>query len=183
LTFCQNCGTQLTLGTENFCPKCGAPLQGNRDGGGIRIGDVSGSVAGVGVSGVGHTISGGNVVISGTVSISNQQLQNLSNEYANNLRSFVESINQQFKANNVPPEKVKPIQESMNEFVKESEGIEPDQQISEERKSGLKSKFIKLARNVLKVLPKTAETIAAFTPLAPFSKSIGEATQHLVDAI
>jgi len=35
----------------------------------------------------------------------------------------------------------------------------------------------------LKVLPKTAETVAAFTPLAPFSRLIREATQSVIEAI
>jgi hypothetical protein len=97
--------------------------------------------------------------------------------------AFSESISQQLKANNVPPEKVKPIQESINELVKESEGIKPEQQIGVIKQSDLKSKFINVAKHVLKVLPKTAETVAAFTPLAPFSKLIGEATQHLVEGV
>lgn len=148
----------------------------------IHIGNVGGDVVGVGVSGSGNII-GKNVNISGTVSISNQQLQNMPSEYANSLKAFSESINQQLKANNVPSEKVKPIQESINELVKESEGIKPDQQIGVMNQSDLKSKFINVAKHVLKVLPKTTETVAAFTPLAPFSKLIGEATQHLVEAI
>ena len=148
----------------------------------IHIGNVGGDVVGVGVSGSGSII-GKSIDISGTVSISNQQLQNMSNEYANSLKSFSESINQQLKANNVPPEKVKPIQDSINELVKEVEGVKPDQQVGVIKQSDLKSKLINVAKHVMTVLPKTAETVAAFTPLAPFSKLIGEATQHLVEAI
>jgi preprotein translocase subunit SecD len=148
----------------------------------IHIGNVGGDVVGVGVSGSGNIIGKG-IDISGTVSISNQQLQNVPSEYANSLKSFTESINQQLKANNVPPEKVKPIQESINELVKESEGIESSQQVGIIKQSDLKSKFINVAKHVLKVLPKTAETVTTFTPLAPFSKLIGEATQHLVEGV
>jgi hypothetical protein len=36
---------------------------------------------------------------------------------------------------------------------------------------------------VVKVLPKTVETVSALTPLAPFSKLIGEGVQQLVEAI
>jgi hypothetical protein len=88
----------------------------------IHIGNVGGDVVGVGVSGSGNIIGKG-IDISGTVNISNQQLQNVPSEYANSFKSFSESINQQLKANNIPPEKVKPIQESINEFVKESQDI------------------------------------------------------------
>ena len=148
----------------------------------VHIGNVGGDVVGVGVSGSGNIIGKG-IDISGTVSINNQQLQSVPSEYANSLKSFSESVNQQIKANNVPPEKVKPIQESINELVKESEGIEPGQSVGVIKQSDLKSKFINVAKHVLKVLPKTAETVAAFTPLAPFSKLIGEATQHLVEGV
>lgn len=147
-----------------------------------HIGNVGGDVIGVGISGSGNII-GKSIDISGAVSISNQQLENVSNEYANSLKSFIESVNRQLKANNVPPERVKPIQENINEFVKEAEGIKPDQHIGFIKQSDLKSKFINVAKYVLKVLPKTAETVAAFTPLAPFSKLIGEATEHLVEAV
>ena len=112
----------------------------------IHFGNVGGDVVGVGVSGSGNII-GKNIDISGTVTISNQQLQNVSDEYANSLKSFSESINQQLKANNVPPEKVKPIQESINELVKESEGIEPGQPVGVIKQSNLKSKFINVAKN------------------------------------
>lgn len=148
----------------------------------IHFGNVGGDVIGVGVSGSGNII-GKNIYISGTVTISNQQLQNVSDEYANSLKSFSESLNRQLEANNVPPEKVKPIQESINELVKESEGIKTDQQVGIIKQSDLKSKFINVAKHVLTVLPKTTETVAAFTPLAPFSKLIGEATERLVEAV
>ena len=113
----------------------------------IHIGNVGGDVVGVGVSGSGNII-GKNIDISGTVTISNQQLQNVSNEYGTSLKSFSESLNRQLKVNNVPPEKVKPIQESINELVKESEGIKPDQQVDTIKQSDLKSKFINVAKHV-----------------------------------
>lgn len=43
------------------------------------------------------------------------------------------------------------------------------------------TKFSIFAEKVLKILPKTAETVAAFTSLAPFSKLIGESIQQLVE--
>jgi len=38
-------------------------------------------------------------------------------------------------------------------------------------------------KNVLPVLPKTAETVAMFTPLAPFSKIIGETVEKVVAGV
>jgi len=40
-----------------------------------------------------------------------------------------------------------------------------------------------VAEGLMKILPKTAETIVAFTPLAPFSKLIGERVEEMVKAI
>ena len=36
MTFCSNCGQQLTVGTEKFCPNCGQDLMK----GGIRGGEA-----------------------------------------------------------------------------------------------------------------------------------------------
>jgi hypothetical protein len=91
-------------------------------------------------------------------------------EYAESLTKFIE----EFENYNIPPEQAKPIQGSLNDLSKEVEGIKP-----EEKVSTVKQKNIK----VLKVLPKTVETASAFTPLAPFSKLIGEGVQQLVEAI
>jgi tetratricopeptide (TPR) repeat protein len=54
--YCYNCGFQLTLGTENFCPKCGIDLKQQRTSGrgsnsSIDVKDTKGGVSGVGFSG------------------------------------------------------------------------------------------------------------------------------------
>jgi len=51
------------------------------------------------------------------------------------------------------------------------------------KKTGIKAKLAAVAEALMKILPKTAETIAAFTPLAPFSKLIGEGVEEMVKAI
>ena len=56
------------------------------------------------------------------------------------VKAFNEFINQQLNANNVPPDKIKPIQESINELIKESEGIKPDQQVGVIKRSLLEIK-------------------------------------------
>lgn len=109
------------------------------------------------------------------VAIEDELFQNLSSEHTDSLKSFVDRINELLNYCNVPPESVKPLQETINEFVKESGGISYDQRV-------LKSKFIHVVEHVLRLLPKTL-TIAAFTLLAPFSKQIGEPIQYLVEAI
>jgi hypothetical protein len=79
---------------------------------------------------------------------------------------------------------VKEINKGVEELVEEVKDVkQPNQPIGEVKKSDIKSKLFRIAKNALKVLPKTAETIALFTPLAPFSKLIGEGTNYLIEAI
>jgi archaellum component FlaC len=139
---------------------------------GVHIGNVGGDVIGVGVAGSGNVI-GKNIVIN------KQQLENMPSEYAESLTKFIE----EFKKYNIPPEQVKPIQDSLNDVTKEVEGIKTEEKMSTVKQKNINSKFSIFAEKVLKVLPKTVETVSAFTPLAPFSKLIGEGVQQLVEAI
>jgi methionyl-tRNA synthetase len=151
---------------------------------GIHISGVGGDVIGVDVSGSGNFIGKGiNVDISGTVSINSQILNKLPEEYSTAFKQFIEKINEQIKKNNLNQQQVQPIQESITELAKESEGMTPDKEPSILKKQSWKEKFFKVLKNVIPALPKTAETIAAFTPLSPFSKIIGEGVQKLVEGL
>jgi hypothetical protein len=149
---------------------------------GIHISGVGGDVFGLDVSGSGNVI-GKNISLSGTINVNNEQLSKIPDEYAKALKDFSASINEQIRNHNIYQSQLVPLQESINELAKETEGIKPDQEVVVVKKTELKTKFVNVAKNVLKVLPKTAETVAAFTPLAPFSKLIGEATQSVIEAI
>lgn len=154
------------------------------DKGGVHIDTVGGDVIGVDVSGSGNIIGKNiNVDISGTVSINSQILNKLPEEYSTAFKQFTEKINEQIKKNNLMPQQVQPIQESITELAKETEGITLDKEPSILKKQTWKEKFFKLLRHVLPVLPKAAETIAAFTPLAPFSKIIGETVEKVVEGV
>jgi hypothetical protein len=149
---------------------------------GIHISGVGGDVFGLDVSGSGNVI-GKNISLSGTINVNNEQLSKIPDEYAKALKDFSASINEQITNHNIYQSQLVPLQESINELAKETEGIKPDQEVVVVKETELKTKFVNVAKNVLKVLPKTAETVAAFTPLAPFSKLIGEATQSVIEAI
>jgi hypothetical protein len=86
---------------------------------GIHIGNVGGDVIGIGVTRSGNVI-GKNIVIN------KQQLENMPSEYAESLTKFVE----EFKKYNIPPEQAKPIQDTLNDFTKEVEGIKPEEKVS-----------------------------------------------------
>jgi hypothetical protein len=140
---------------------------------GIHIGNVGGDVIGIGVTG--H-----NNVIGKNISINKQQLENMPKEYADSLKAFLEQIDKKY---DIPPEQLKPIQASLNDLTKEIEVVQPGEKVSTVKQKSLNSRFSIFAEKVLKFLPKTAESIAAFTPLAPFSKLIGEGVQQLVESI
>lgn len=191
MPFCSNCGQQLTIGTEKFCPNCGKDLTGkavvadNKDS--INIQGTGGDVFGVGVRGSGNVIGKNIVVGSGTINVSQQELAKIPvPEYANALKEFSDSVNQQLKGTQIPEEKVKDINNNLNELAKEVQDIKPgeeEQQIDYVKQTQIESKTATTIQKVLDVLPEAAETVATFTPLAPFSKLIGKGVQGIVDAI
>ena len=151
---------------------------------GIHISGVGGDVIGIDVSGSGNIIGKNiNVDISGTVSINSQILNKLPEEYSSAFKQFTEKINEQIKKSNITPQQVQPIQESITELAKETEGMSPDKEPPILKKQNWKEKFFRVLKKVLPVLPKAAETIAAFTPLAPFSKIIGETVEKVVEGV
>ena len=149
---------------------------------GIHISGVGGDVFGLDVSGSGNVI-GKNISVSGTINVNSEQLSKIPDEYAKALKDFSTSINKQITNHNIQQSQLAPLQESINELAKETKGVKPKQDVDDIKKIELKTKFVNVAKNVLNILPKTAETIAAFTPLAPFSKLIGEATQSVIESI
>jgi hypothetical protein len=124
-------------------------------------------------------VTGSNNVIGKNININKQQLENMSEVYAESLKTFIELI----KKYNIPSEQVEPIQNSLNDFVKEVQEFKPEEKASAEKKMIVYSKFLKLAVKILNVLPKTSQTITCFTPLEPFSMIIGKSVEHLVEEL
>jgi zinc-ribbon domain len=192
MTFCSNCGQQLTVGTEKFCPNCGQDLKkgeavtaNDNSGDSVNIHDTKGDVFGVGVRGSGNIIGKNIVVGSGTINVSQQELSKIPiHEYANALKEFSESVTQYLKGKQIPEDKVNEINVGINELAKEVQDINPgeEKQVSPAKRRTLNGKFGNVVRGVLKVLPAAA-TIASslFSPLAPFSSLIGESVQKVVD--
>src|SRR5215831_8359714 len=85
MTFCHNCGTKLTLGNENFCPRCGTNLQQNKTtvdnhNQSIGVQHTAGDVIGAGISGSGNIIgkdTKGNIFYFNIQSISSEQLKTI----------------------------------------------------------------------------------------------------------
>lgn len=154
----------------------------------ILIGSISQIVIGGNMSGDiysnVHIKGNGNVVGSNNViSINQQSLRNIPEDYAKSLQAFSEAVNTQLENNNISQEKAAPVQESINELVIEVEGIKPEEKINLEKKEDIKAKITKVGIRLMNLLPKGAETVATFTPLAPFSKIIGEGVEEIMKAI
>ena len=88
--FCHQCGYQLTLGNEKFCPRCGTDLQQktaaidgrmtNNNTNSIGIQHTGADVFGTGISGTGNITAKdtkGNIFILNIGSISQGQLKNI----------------------------------------------------------------------------------------------------------
>jgi 2,3-bisphosphoglycerate-independent phosphoglycerate mutase len=133
----------------------------------------------------GGTISAGQIAVgkNAKIIIDQRQLTKSPNEYMKSLQAFSEAINAQLKEHNISQEKAAPVQESINELVKEVGSIKPEEKINIERKEEIKARITKIAIRLLNILPEGAEVLTAFTPLAPFSKIIGKRIEEIVDAI
>jgi hypothetical protein len=100
-----------------------------------------------------------------------------SNEYLEGLKSFSESVKQQFKIHSIPAEQLKPIEESMKQLVREVKGIGNLQQINDIKRKKINAQLIDIAQKVIDALPRTQTTIDIFSSLRSFEKLMG------VDAI
>ncbi len=140
----------------------------------INISNVRGDIYGTGASGVVAKN------ISGTVHFGSEQTDKMPDEYSKSLQAFSENINLLLQKYQVEPEKVEPVQKKIDEFAAEVAEVGTEAEVDYEKEINLKSKLVSAAAGLARLLPKGAEVVAAFTPLAPFSKLIGEAVDVVV---
>src|SRR5690348_4680605 len=88
MPFCHQCGFNLTLGIEKFCPNCRFKLQKNGQNGGnddgINITDNKGDVIGTGFTGsgnfigkeIGYTVNGTVINLHVTGNVSKEDMDN-----------------------------------------------------------------------------------------------------------
>lgn len=190
---CYNCGHQITMSTEETCPNCGLTLSGGiaNDNNGkysINIHNTRGDVLDFGFSVSGNNIGKTIVVGFGTINIRQQELAKIPvPEYAKALKDFSESINGYLGGRQIPEEKVKWINNSLDKLAKELEDIQPRdvqrEQVDYLKQIQIELKIASVIQRVLNVLPQDAGTASIFTPLDPFSKLIGRYIQEIVDAV
>ncbi len=155
MKYCYNCGFALSIGTEKFCPGCGQHLNQQQEldvnpHNSVSITGTKGDVIGVGFTGSGNIIGKQIVVGSGTININKQELSNVNSEYANALKLFSESLNRQLEGKQIPEEQVKEINNSIKDLAEESQDLKPGQTLGEIKKSDIRSKLFRIAKNVIK---------------------------------
>ncbi len=192
MTFCYNCGQQLDDGLEKYCPNCGKDLTGKVSTYGkdsINIHNTTGDVFGLGITGSGNIVGKNIVVEPETINASKQELDKIPiSKYATSLKEFSDSLNQQFKGKQIPEEKIKEINNSLNELAKELQDVNPGEEndIRSEKRKTLFGKVGNVIRGVIKILPiaGTVTSIASslFIPLTPFGGLIGGSVHNIVSS-
>lgn len=140
----------------------------------FNISNVQGGVYGAGASGVVAKN------IYGNIQIGSAPMDKMPDEYSKSLQEFSENINILLQKYQVEPEKVAPVQKKIDDLAAEVAEVGPEAEVDYEKEISLKSKLVSAAAGLARLLPKGAEVVAAFTPLAPFSKLIGEAVDVVV---
>jgi len=182
MKFCPECGYKFTSGAEKFCPDCGydvskrvaTPSEGKNKNS-INISNTRGDVFGVDVSGSGN-------VIGKDITVNQTTYNKLEPEFRNSLEDFLALINKDTEE--LADEQRKSLKESIDALAKSADGLKSGQVLeSQEDKDEIKSKQITLAEKIVNYLPQVAESIASVTPLAPFSKVIGEGAGYFAEWI
>lgn len=176
MKFCPECRFQFMSGTEKFCPNCGYNV--NNDGkraseeknkNSINIQNIGRNVFGVKVTGSGN-------IIGVSVKVNQTTYNKLEPEFKKSLDEFLAMINKHSET--LAEEQKRSLSISIDSLANEAEGLKLGQVVQEEKKDEIRSKQITLAEKIVDYLPRVAESIALATPLAPFSKVIGEGTGY-----
>lgn len=164
----------------------------------IKTGAGQGNVIVGKVEGTGNVVGIGNRVDSSShlqIGIPQEKINGLPDDLRTGMQDFLGRINKLLadhaEKTNENTLEVQAAQGEIEAMVDETKaavdaakpaGSEPPQ-IPIAQKMSIGMRFLNAAKGLLKVLPQTAETIAAFTPLAPFSKVIGQGVGEIVGSI
>ena len=139
-----------------------------------------GDVMGVGVNGTGNVIGKTMVVGQGTIMVTEQQLQRLSNEYASALKDFSTNINQRLRGRHVPEDTMKQINSSLADLAKEIEDIKYQEKVTPAKARILNALVTEVVYEVVNALPLGTNVTSTFAPLTQFNSLIGESVEKIV---
>lgn len=142
----------------------------------IKYGNIKGSVIGGKVTGTGNIV-GKNVVVH------NQKIEQLHPVLGESLKLFSGSVENLIKVHGVPEAEAREVNRQIEDLADEVKDVNPDEELPYAKKSIVKAKIAGIADTLFSVLPSAVETAASFTPLAPFSKVIGESVEGIVKAV
>jgi hypothetical protein len=181
MKFCPECGFQFPSGTEKFCPNCGYDINKGvtrvpgRNDNSINIENTGGNVIGVGVSGSGN-------IIGKDITINKGSYNKLEPEFKTSLNDLMVLMNRH--GDQLSGEQRESIKDSLDGLAKATEGVRANQKVQdEEKRNEIRLQQITLADKIVKYVPKVAESIVSATPLAPFSKVIGEGSGYFAEWI
>jgi hypothetical protein len=148
----------------------------------VSVGKITGDVMGIGVYGKGNTFIHQQDKSVRKIKIKKKTLMNLPEEYASALTGFRKNLNKEINQERIPEEGAKELQHEVDTLVDEMTSAGADQLLAEDQKSGLRNRLRSIGATLKKHLPSAAEAAAAMTPLAPFSKIIGESVGDLLNS-
>jgi hypothetical protein len=141
---------------------------------------IQGDAIGIGVKGSGNVIGKNLVVGDRTISVSEEQLREMSPKYASALKSFSENVNQQLRTRQIPEDQAREINDSLGLLAKAVEELKDGENLSSSTKRILNSKVTDVANKVLEILPAKAKVQSTFGPLSLFNDIIGEPVDKVV---
>jgi hypothetical protein len=109
-------------------------------------------------------------------------LGNCPRKYSDAIEDLAKKLNEQFMEEKVTGNTAIGIQDEMNKLLEESCSV-TEQSLDENKKRGIRDRLKSLAISIVKVSPKIAEVVATCTPLAPFSKIIGETFDNIIKEV
>src|SRR5262249_47234449 len=102
-------------------------------------------------------------------------------KYAESLKSFSDTLNQQLKGQQIPEDKVKEVNDTLKDFAQEVQDVKSGEENNPGKRRVLNGKFGNVIRSVLKGLPTAARIGSSlFASLASFSSLIGESVEKVV---
>lgn len=142
----------------------------------INIGKMKGDFSNVSVSGDGN-------IVGHKVRVGEQKITKLPPEYRRGMEQFTENLTLKLTEYNVPQNEVTDVQKEVDDLTEEVDTLKSDKEIPASKKRMIGGKIAQLAERMARLLPSAAETASLFTPLAPFSKLIGESVEEMVNFI
>ncbi len=153
----------------------------------MHIHNNQGEIWGLGVTGSNNSFTNNKTHYENNpININQSEMDKIPVEYSNALTSFITELNKQIKGNQVPEEKIKEVKDNITNFVKDVQATKPEEkkQVDLSKKEMLCSKFKKMVKVALKILPAATAiaSVASFgVHLAPFSGLIGESVHNIIE--